>query len=285
MNNETMAEQLVKELQSAGWNAHITNELGYIAESKVRGGYPAPLGDESQQRTLDDAVRLQGRVTADIVGDSMMDIGIEDGDEVIIDTLSRVRDGDVVLACSEDEFTVKTLFTDANGRRWLLPANSQYRPILMTGKYEVRGRVIRVMKRLPHMDYNDCLRVLKEAGNAELRPPTELEVIQAVHHVGQRVRSGRQWYSLMRALIDTHYLQAGEYTRMEELVRLFAPLCEHKPNARELSRLAVQSFAKPIACWDKNNAPVKGTVFDEYLRLAQESLRMLEKEEVEGLPF
>ncbi len=283
--NESTAEQLAKELRESGWNAHVTDETGWHAESKVRAGRPSGLGDERQQRALEDAVRLQGRVTADIIGDSMTDLDIEDGYEVIIDTTARPHDGDVVLACIDDEFTVKVLFTDAKGQRWLLPANKSFAPIMMEPAAQIRGCVVRVMKRKPHMDYNACLGVLKAAGSVKLRVPTDFEVQHAITVVAKRVRSGRQWYVLMRALVDTHYLQPTEYARFVKLVEVFAAECRFKPSVRELSRLAVDSFSKPIERWDKNNAPVKGTVFDEYLSLAQQALALLEKEERLELPF
>ncbi len=286
MEENTMAEKLIQELQQAGWNAHVTYETSYWhANSKVRAGRPTMLGDEHQYRTMEDAVRVQGRVTANIIGDSMKDLNIEDGDEVIIDTTVRPHDGDVVLASIDDEFTVKTLFTDGKGQRWLLPANKDFSPIAVTPMTAIRGCVVRVMKHKPHMDYATCLRVLKESGEATLRMPTDFEVQEAIRIIGKKVRSGRQWYVLMRALIDTKYLKPTEYTRMVELVNVFDPFGKHKPSARELSRIAVDSFAKPIDRWDRNNAPVKGSVFNEYLLLARQALALLTKEEEIELPF
>lgn len=53
------------------------------------------------------------------------------------------------------------------------------------------------------------------------------------------------------------------------------PEHEHLPVAKELSRMAVQSFAKPVSMWDINNAPVKGTRFYDYMQIAKNMDKLL----------
>ena len=55
----------------------------------------------------------------------------------------------------------------------------------------------------------------------------------------------------------------------EDGVKWLLPDHEHLPTAKELSRMAVQSFVKKIDLWDRNDAPVRGNRFDYYLRIAR----------------
>ncbi|GAA1344539.1 transcriptional repressor LexA [Arthrobacter roseus] len=81
-----------------------------------------------------------------VVGDSMIDAAICDGDWVVIRRQSTADNGDIVAALLDDEATVKT-FRQRDGHTWLLPQNTQYEPIL--GDHAtVMGRVVSVMRSL-----------------------------------------------------------------------------------------------------------------------------------------
>lgn len=60
-------------------------------------------------------------------GHSMVEQGIHDGDMLIIDRAITARHGDIVLACLDGEFTVKTL--QERPVPALLPANADFTPI------------------------------------------------------------------------------------------------------------------------------------------------------------
>ena len=49
----------------------------------------------------------------------------------------------------------------------------------------------------------------------------------------------------------------------------------HLPVGSELIRLATGSFRKPVALWDRNDAPVRGKRFEAYLRIARLMLAQL----------
>lgn len=81
-----------------------------------------------------------------VIGDSMIDAAICDGDWVVIRRQSTADNGDIVAALLDDEATVKT-FRQRDGHTWLLPQNTQYEPIL--GDHAtVMGRVVSVMRSL-----------------------------------------------------------------------------------------------------------------------------------------
>ena len=63
-----------------------------------------------------------------VVGDSMVEAGILDGDRVVVRRQGTAEDGRIVVALLDDEATVKRLFRE-RGRVRLQPANSRMGPI------------------------------------------------------------------------------------------------------------------------------------------------------------
>lgn len=81
-----------------------------------------------------------------VVGDSMIEAAICDGDWVVVHQQSHAENGDVVAAMLDDEATVKT-FKRTDGHVWLLPHNPAFDPI--DGDHAtVLGKVTAVLRRL-----------------------------------------------------------------------------------------------------------------------------------------
>jgi repressor LexA len=81
-----------------------------------------------------------------VVGDSMVDAAICDGDYVAVRRQQTADNGDIVAALLDDEATVKT-FKRKSGKVWLLPHNPQYSPI--DGQHaQILGKVVSVLRRL-----------------------------------------------------------------------------------------------------------------------------------------
>ncbi len=81
-----------------------------------------------------------------VVGDSMIEAAICDGDWVVVRQQRTAENGDVVAAMLDDEATVK-VFKQRDGHTWLLPRNSAFEPIL--GDHaEVLGKVVTVLRAL-----------------------------------------------------------------------------------------------------------------------------------------
>ncbi len=79
-----------------------------------------------------------------VVGESMIDAAICDGDWVVVRQQRDAQNGDIVAAMLDDEATVK-VFRQRDGHTWLLPRNSAFEPIL--GDYaEVLGKVVAVLR-------------------------------------------------------------------------------------------------------------------------------------------
>ncbi len=81
-----------------------------------------------------------------VVGDSMVDAAICDGDWVVIRRQPTCENGDIVAALLDDEATVKT-FKQRDGHVWLMPHNPAYSPIL--GDHaQILGKVVSVLRKL-----------------------------------------------------------------------------------------------------------------------------------------
>lgn len=81
-----------------------------------------------------------------VVGDSMIDLAITDGDWVTVRQQPDAENGDVVAAMIDGEATVKTL-KRAEDHVWLLPHNADYEPIL-GDEATVLGKVVAVVRKL-----------------------------------------------------------------------------------------------------------------------------------------
>jgi repressor LexA len=81
-----------------------------------------------------------------VVGDSMVDAAICDGDWVVVRQGPDAENGEIVAAMLDGEATVKT-FKRRDGHVWLMPHNPNYSPI--DGDFAtILGRVTAVLRRL-----------------------------------------------------------------------------------------------------------------------------------------
>ena len=81
-----------------------------------------------------------------VVGESMIDAAICDGDWVVVRQQKNAENGDIVAAMLDNEATVK-VFRQRDGHTWLLPRNSNFEPIL--GDHaEILGKVVTVLRSL-----------------------------------------------------------------------------------------------------------------------------------------
>lgn len=79
-----------------------------------------------------------------VVGDSMIDAAICDGDWVVIRAQRSAENGEIVAAMLDGEATVK-VFRQRDGHTWLLPRNTAFEPILGDAA-EVLGKVVAVLR-------------------------------------------------------------------------------------------------------------------------------------------
>ena len=109
-----------------GLNVELT-EL----DARVPAGFPSPAQDHTRRRIdLNEILVLNPLSTFlfQVEGDSMTGERIFDGDRLIVDRSIEPQHGHIVLACVDQEFTVKKLYQRAGTVR-LLPANPRFAPI------------------------------------------------------------------------------------------------------------------------------------------------------------
>jgi repressor LexA len=81
-----------------------------------------------------------------VVGDSMIDAAISDGDWVVVRQQPTADNGEIVAAMIDGEATVKTL-SRRDGHVWLLPHNPAYAPI-DGDEATILGRVVTVLRKV-----------------------------------------------------------------------------------------------------------------------------------------
>ena len=81
-----------------------------------------------------------------VKGESMINIGIFDGDQVIVEKTSTARNGEIVVALVEDSATVKRFFKE-NGHYRLQPENDSMDPIIVP-EVQILGKVVGLFRRM-----------------------------------------------------------------------------------------------------------------------------------------
>ena len=105
-----------------------------MAQSEIHAGFPSPATDYMTQAidlnkelVKHPAATFYGRV----VGDSMLDDGVEEGDILVIDKALEARDGDMAVCFVDGEFTLMRLKFHDDALS-LVPANPKYPVIEVT---------------------------------------------------------------------------------------------------------------------------------------------------------
>ena len=122
-----------------------------FADEGIKAGFPSPAQDYLEQ-AIDlnkelirhPASTFYGRV----VGDSMRDEGIEEGDILVIDKSLELLNDDLAVCYIDGEFTVKRVRLEPDAA-WLVPSNSNYPLIKVTkdNEFMVWGIVTYTIKK------------------------------------------------------------------------------------------------------------------------------------------
>lgn len=126
-------------------------QLGAVLfSSPVKAGFPSIAEDYIEKRiSLDEDFLINSPSTFmfDVSGDSMIDLGILEGDRVIVRKTPEAKDGDIVLACVDNEFTLKT-YRKKDTDVYLEPANKNYDIIRPERSLTIFGVVTGVVRNL-----------------------------------------------------------------------------------------------------------------------------------------
>ena len=110
-----------------------------LACGNVVAGFPSPA-ETYVEKPLDLNNLLIYRPAATffvrVCGDSMTGTGIQSGDILVVDKSLTARDGSIIIAVLDGDFTVKQFRRGRDGSTWLVPANPQFQPINVTERQD-----------------------------------------------------------------------------------------------------------------------------------------------------
>jgi repressor LexA len=124
-------------------NAAYVRLLGEIAA-----GYP-----RDANQSVEDVFPLPKQLVGEgdlfllkVIGDSMIDAAIADGDWVVVREQQVAENGEIIAAMIEGEATVKS-YRMSDGHIWLIPHNPAFAPIAGDGA-TILGKVVSVLRRV-----------------------------------------------------------------------------------------------------------------------------------------
>ena len=110
----------------------LTQSGSVMRLGTVQAGFPTAAEDDvtSELLSLDDFLieRKNSTYMLEVMGESMKDAGILEGDLVLVEKGRSPKKGDIVLALVDNEYTLKYLDTE-KGRPVLIPANKAFKKI------------------------------------------------------------------------------------------------------------------------------------------------------------
>jgi repressor LexA len=127
----------------------FSNVVNLPVVGNVAAGVPI-LAEQNIQETIPLPTEIVGDSSSFLLkvrGDSMIEIGINDGDFVVVKEQPNANNGDIVVALVEDGATVKRFFKERDYIR-LQPENSTMEPIIVRENVSIAGKVVAVFRRL-----------------------------------------------------------------------------------------------------------------------------------------
>lgn len=114
----------------------------------VKAGIPSAVEELSDTISLDEFLiqKKESTYMLEVDGDSMIDAHIAPGDRVLAERTSRAKDGQIVIAEVDGEWTMK-YYREKTGKVWLEPGNKKYKPIYPTEELRIAAVVKAVLRK------------------------------------------------------------------------------------------------------------------------------------------
>lgn len=122
--------QDLPEISSIPLIGHVAAGEPIIADERIESYFPVPANHLPSGQCF----------MLKVHGESMINVGIMDGDYVMVNQQSTARNGDIVVALLEDSATVKTFYREKDHIR-LQPENDALEPIICHDNVSILGRV------------------------------------------------------------------------------------------------------------------------------------------------
>ena len=100
--------------------------------SRISAGFPSPADDYIENNLSLSELLIRNHLSTFLMktsGDSMIDVGINDGDILVVDRSIEAKNRDIVIAILEGNLTVKRLLFKTNGLVVLKSENIAYKDI------------------------------------------------------------------------------------------------------------------------------------------------------------
>jgi len=115
----------------------------------IKAGFPARADEELRDTmSIDDFLIQKKEATYlfEVDGDSMIDAHIADGDMVVAERTNKAKDGQIVIAEVDGEWTMK-YFRQKGEKVWLEPANKNFQPIYPEQELKIAAIVKGVVRK------------------------------------------------------------------------------------------------------------------------------------------
>lgn len=109
-------------------------KLSTLMTTPVKAGFPNPAEDAPGIALDLNELMVPNPVSTyylRVEGDSMIGAGITSGDIVVVDKSLDPKNGDIVVAAVDGDFTLKHLKREGSQKAWLVAANPAYQPIAL----------------------------------------------------------------------------------------------------------------------------------------------------------
>ncbi len=147
--NKLKEENLIYEKNN---RFYINKDLfgAVLFSSSVKAGFASVADDYIEKRvSLDESFNINSPSTFlfTVSGDSMIDLGIFDGDKVVVQKTNTARNGDIVVAFIDGGYTLKT-YRNKDGKVWLEPANNNYPNLYPKEQLVIFGKAQGIVRKL-----------------------------------------------------------------------------------------------------------------------------------------
>jgi len=115
---------------------------------RIAAGRPIEAVENPETLSLSDFTSSKDVYVLKVMGESMQDEHIVEGDYVIVEKADTARNGEIVVAVvNKDDATLKRIYHEGETTR-LQPSNAKMQPIIVPSRsVQVQGRVIGVLRK------------------------------------------------------------------------------------------------------------------------------------------
>ena len=127
-------QQIRHEMTSIPIIGTVAAGIPILAQQNIDGYFPLPVEYVPNKETF----------VLKVKGESMINIGIMNGDYIFVEVTNTAKNGDVIVALIDDSATVKTFYKE-NGHIRLQPENDTMEPIIVQN-CKILGKVFGVFR-------------------------------------------------------------------------------------------------------------------------------------------